>query len=41
MRPGGETDGFVAGGEVDVKPRDERMDEIIPAAVKCEWCGKS
>jgi hypothetical protein len=33
-----ETDGFVAGGEVDVKPCDERMKEIIAFAVEGERC---
>lgn len=37
VRAGGEADGFVAGGEVDVEPSDEGVYEVIAAAVECEW----
>jgi hypothetical protein len=29
MWAGGEADGLVAGGEVDIKPRDQGVDEVI------------
>lgn len=29
MRPGGEADRFVAGGEVNVEPGNECVDEVI------------
>jgi len=41
MRSGGEADGLVAGGEVDVEPCDKRVDKIISAAVEGEGGGKS
>ena len=37
VRAGGEADGFVAGGEIDVEPSDEGVYEVIAAAVECEW----
>lgn len=40
MRASGEADGFVASSEVDVEPSDQCMDEVISAAVKCEWRGE-
>jgi hypothetical protein len=33
---GGEADRLVASSEIDVEPSDERMDEVIAAAVKSE-----
>lgn len=40
MRPSREPYGLVACGEINVEPCDERVDEVIPAAVECKWCGK-
>lgn len=40
MWAGREAYGLVAGGEVDVEPGNERMDEVIPTAVKCERNGE-
>ncbi len=30
----------MAGGEVDIKPGDQGVYEIVAAAVKCEWGSK-
>jgi hypothetical protein len=40
MWPGGESDRFVAGGEIDVKPCDQCMDEVISSHIKSEWTGE-
>lgn len=40
VRAGGEADGFVAGGEIDVEPSDERVDEVVAAAVEREGGGE-
>lgn len=37
MWTGGESDGFVAGGEIDVKPCDQCMDEVISSRFKSKW----
>jgi hypothetical protein len=36
MGAGGEPDGFVAGGEVDIKPSDKGVYEVVAAAVERE-----
>lgn len=37
---GGEADGLVAGGEVDIEPRDESVHEVVAAGVKGEGGGE-
>ena len=40
MWAGGETDGLVAGGEIDVEPGDECVDEIVAADIEGEGEGE-
>ena len=40
MWTGREPYGFVACSKIDVEPCDERVDEVISAAVECKWYGK-
>ena len=37
---GRKSDGLVTGRELNVKPCDESMNEIIPSASKTEWCSE-
>ena len=40
VRAGGETDRLVAGGEVDIEPGDQGVDEVVAADVEGEWGGE-
>lgn len=40
VRAGGEADGLVTGGEIDIEPGDQGVHEVVPAAVEGEWEGE-